>query len=140
MSRSAFPAASSIHAAPRITASRPATRAATGAAIIPGLMEVPLVWALSFAMVVTIFTTYARVDPSELYHVGHSGLAGGASRVLIVLNFPIAMIALALLAITVSRLLAHPWSARPGRRRMVIGGAFTALALCAITVWPGVVT
>jgi hypothetical protein len=68
--------------------------------------EVIAVGLLFAAVGVEIFVTYARLPAHELYHVSESGLAGGAGRVLVFLNFPIALV-----AIPVLLLLAVPWLA-----------------------------
>lgn len=80
------------------------------------------VWMLYALDAVAIFVTYSRVPPHELYHVSHSGLEGGASRVLVFLNFSTALAAIAVLAVA-------------GR------GVPAVLAgvLCAVVAWPGVV-
>jgi hypothetical protein len=68
--------------------------------------------------------TYSRLRAAELYHVDEAGdLAGGLSRALVVLNFPHALLAIALAAL----------AARP--RPLVV----LAIALCALTAAPGVV-
>ena len=72
--------------------------------------------------------TYSRLGPEELYHVSHEGIVGGLSRVVIELNFPISLVAI---ASTLVALAALP------RRAWWVGGP--AIALCAVTAWPGVV-
>ncbi len=51
------------------------------------------------AAAVAVFVTYSRLPAAELYNVSHSGVRGGASRVLVDLNFPDALIALAVLGV-----------------------------------------
>jgi hypothetical protein len=70
--------------------------------------------------------TYSRVAPHELYHVSDGGLAGGASRVLVFLNFPTALMAIAVLALVTDRL-GPRWP------------ALLALPLCLVILVPGVV-
>src|SRR5919109_246869 len=89
----------------------------------PGLAEVAVVWGLLAVVALCVFVTYSRVDPHELYHVSHDGLVGGASRVLVFLNYPTA---LAVLALVTDRL----GATRP---------ALLALALCLVILVPGVV-
>lgn len=90
--------------------------------------EVLAVWAM-WALVLTIVTvTYARLDPSELYHVSGDGMTGGLSRVIVLMNFPIAIVAVAVIFITFDTLPARWWW---------IGGP--ALAMCLLTAYPGVV-
>jgi hypothetical protein len=67
-------------------------------------LEVALVWAL-FAVVTTeIAVTYSRLPARELYHVSGSGLAGGASRALVFLNFPLALVAIPVLVLLAGQL------------------------------------
>ena len=67
-----------------------------------------------------IVVTYSRLDPSETYHVSRDGLAGGLSRALTFVNFPIALVAIALVLVAVAALPARAWWA-----------AAPAIALCA---------
>jgi hypothetical protein len=73
--------------------------------------------------------TYARLSVSELYHVSRSGVAGGFSRALVLVDFPIALVAIALALIAFD----------------LLGGRSVALlalgsVLLSVTVaWPGVV-
>jgi hypothetical protein len=80
-------------------------------------------------LLVPIAITYTRLDPKQLHNVSHRGLDGGLSRVLVAVNFPISLVAVALLLIALDALPAQPawWVGAP------------ALALCAVTAWPGVV-
>ena len=88
-------------------------------------------WAVVLAM---IFVTYWRLDPDaraatdDLYHVSGNGLVGGLSRVLVELNFPLAIVAALLALVAVDAL--------PRRAWLVAG---PAIALCAVVAWPGVV-
>jgi hypothetical protein len=90
--------------------------------------EPAALWALWVLFLAAIFVTYTRIDPSELYHVSHDGLAGGASRVLVETNFPIAMFAVATALIAMDALGSRWWRL----------GAPT-IAACAVMAWPGVV-
>ncbi len=94
----------------------------------PSLGEALATWALWALVLLAILVTYARLEPAELYHVSNDGLAGGLSRALIELNFPISLVAI---AITLLSLAALP------RRAWWLGAP--AIALCAVTAWPGVV-
>jgi hypothetical protein len=87
------------------------------------------VWILFLAWSVLILVTYSRLSPHELYHVSGSGLEGGASRVLVFLNFPTALVAAAIIALTAERL----------TRRWATVLAVAGVVLCAAVVWPGVV-
>lgn len=87
-------------------------------------------WLLFGVVAVEILVTYSRLPAVELYHVSGSGLAGGASRALVFLNFPTALMAIALLATVYERL--------PGRA--LRGLAVVAAMLCTPVFWPGVVS
>src|SRR4029077_13625354 len=88
-----------------------------------------LVWLLHGLVAAEIFVTYSRLPASELYHVSGSGLAGGASRVLVFLNFPTALVAIAIVALAYDQL-----SDRVLRTLGVV-----AVLLCTPVFWPGVV-
>lgn len=85
-----------------------------------------MLWGLATAAIVV---TYSRVSPDDLYHVSHGGIAGGLGRALVFVNYPIALVALAIAAIAADRL------RRPaGDVLAVVAGGF-----CAVVIWPGVV-
>ncbi len=91
-----------------------------------------LVWTLFALTAAATFATYARLPPEELYHTSIDGLAGGASRTLVFLNFPTALVALGILPVVVERLLdRHP--------RAVAVSAAVAAPLCLLVAAPGVV-
>ena len=90
--------------------------------------EVLLTWGLLGVVAAEISVTYSRLPASELYHVTSSGVGGGASRVLVYLGFPAALVGLAVLAVLFVRL------GTAGRATAVL-----AAALCATVFWPGVV-
>jgi hypothetical protein len=90
--------------------------------------EVVTVWALLALMLGAVFVTYTRLPAPLLYHVSGTGLRAGLSRVLVDLNFPGAVVALAVLAVVVGRL--------RGRARWA---AVPAALLCASFAIPGVV-
>ena len=94
----------------------------------PAQGEAVTVWALLAADVVAVFVTYSVLDPDELYNVSRDGVAGGASRALVQLNFPVALVALPL---TLLALAALP------RRAWLVGAP--ALLCCAFVAVPGVV-
>ena len=89
------------------------------------------IWTVVLAM---IFVTYWRLEPDtrtatdDLYHVSGNGLVGGLSRVLVELNFPMAIVAALLALVAIDAL--------PRRAWLVAG---PAIALCAVVAWPGVV-
>lgn len=76
-----------------------------------------------------MLVTYWRLPAAELYNVDEEGLARGAGRALVFLNYPTALVAVALLAIVADRL----------RSRTATAAAVAAALLCATVVWPGVV-
>jgi hypothetical protein len=86
------------------------------------------VWGLQLANLVAVLVVYSVVDPSETYEVSRSGLEGGLSRGLVLLNFPIALASLVLVLLALDAL---------PRRASLVGAP--ALALCAVVGWPGVV-
>jgi hypothetical protein len=92
----------------------------------PGLGEAYLLWALFGLVALSILVTYSRIEPELLYHVSGDGLGGGLSRVLVMLNFPTALVAIAVLALVAERRRLGWWALVP-------------LALCALIVVPGVV-
>jgi hypothetical protein len=85
-------------------------------------------WGLWVLVLLAILVTYSRLDPAELYHTSREGLAGGLSRVVVEVNFPISLVAIALVLVAMSALPTSAWWA-----------AGPAIALCAVTAWPGVV-
>ena len=85
-------------------------------------------WLLWMLVLVVIAVTYTRLDPAQLYHVSRDGVDGGLSRVLVALNFPVALVAIAVVLVALDALPCRAWWA---------GGA--AIAMCAVTAWPGVV-
>ena len=89
-------------------------------------LEVLTVWAIFAVVAVEIVVTYSRLPADMLYHVSGSGIEGGLSRALVFVNFPVALAALAVLAMLYERV-AH---------RIL---AVLAALLCAVVVWPGVV-
>jgi hypothetical protein len=75
-------------------------------------------------MTAAVLVTYSWVDPAETYHVSRDGLAGGLSRSLTLINFPIALVAIALVLVAMAALpLVAWWAAGP------------AIALCATIPW-----
>ena len=71
-------------------------------------------------MAAVVLLTYSRLDPAETYHVSQAGLGGGLSRALTLVNFPIALVAIAITLIAMAVLPASAWWA-----------AAPAIALCA---------
>jgi hypothetical protein len=87
------------------------------------------VWAAYGAVATAMVVTYARVDPSELYNVSRTGLAGGLSRAVVYLNFSVALVALPLGLLAAGRI---------GTRTARFAGVVAAV-LCAVVAVPGVV-
>ena len=92
----------------------------------PGLREAYALWALYGLVALIVVVTYSRIRPDELYHVSRSGFGGGLSRVLVMSNFPTALMAIAVLALV-------------AERRQMAWSAIVPLALCGMIVIPGVV-
>jgi hypothetical protein len=92
------------------------------------MREVRVVWALLAADALAVVVTYSRLPANELYNVHSSGLRGGLSRLVVEVNFPDALIALAILGVIAPTL-------APALRWV----AAAAAVLCAYAVLPGVV-
>lgn len=117
---------------PSLAETRPGRRLAAAA----GAPEVAAVWALFAFVALVIAVTYARLPPERTYHVSESGPAAGAGRALVFLNFPTALVAVALTAVALDRLA----SLRSrSRRRLALGFGIAGAALCAAMVLPSVV-
>jgi hypothetical protein len=86
------------------------------------------VWALFGVVAVEVWITYARLPVAELYNVDETGVAAGAGRALVFLNYPTALVAIALLAVLAERL--------RGRAALL---ALIGAILCAVVFVPGVV-
>lgn len=71
-----------------------------------------------------VLVTYSRIDPADTYNVSRDGLTGGLSRALTLVNFPIALVAIALALLAVAVLPRAAWWA-----------AAPAIALCATMPW-----
>ena len=102
----------------------------------PGLQEALVAWAVWGLTAIGIWITYARLPAYQLYNVSGTGLAAGASRTLVFLDWPVALAAVGLTVIAAERLLAGPLP-RGGRTATVAAGLF-AVALCATIGLPGV--
>jgi hypothetical protein len=75
----------------------------------PGQGEALGAWALWAAVTLAVLVTYSRLDATELYNVSHEGLAGGLGRAVVLLNFPIALVAVALALLAVAALPPTAW-------------------------------
>jgi hypothetical protein len=96
----------------------------------PGIAETFGVWLLFGLSGLATVVTYARIEPEELYHTSVGGLAGGLGRALVFLNYPVALAAIATVAVSLDRL---------GTRPLWLAPAGAAVVLCAIVAVPGVV-
>lgn len=94
-----------------------------------GLREVLLAWGLFGAVALAVLVTYARLPTVELYNVDREGLAGGLGRALVFVNYPTALVAIAVLLLVADRL---------GRPATSATAALAGL-LCAAVAWPGIV-
>ena len=94
-----------------------------------GLGEAFAVWALSALLALAVLVTYARLPAEELYNTSVEGVPGGFGRALVVVNFPLALVAVGIVGLVADR----------GRSRTVDLLAFLAVALCLVVVVPGVV-
>lgn len=81
-------------------------------------------WSIWGAVTLAVLVTYSRIDPADTYNVSRDGLAGGLSRTVTLLNFPIALVAVALALLAVAALPRAAWWA-----------AVPAIALCATIPW-----
>ncbi|MFN2468283.1 MAG: hypothetical protein ABR521_09185 [Gaiellaceae bacterium] len=86
------------------------------------------VWALFGLVALAVLVTYARLPASELYHVSGNGFWHGLGRTLVFLNYPTALVAIAVAALAASAL---------GGRSLVVAAA--SIVLSAVVFWPGVV-
>jgi hypothetical protein len=88
--------------------------------LAPTQGEALATWGIWAAMTGVVLVTYSWVAPAETYHVSREGIVGGLSRALTFVNFPTALVAIALVLIAMAVLpLAAWWVAAP------------AIALCA---------
>ena len=90
--------------------------------------EALVAWALAAAAALVVLVTYSRLEPADLYHVSRDGFTGGLSRALVLVDFPIALVAIALVLVAVPALPRATWPV-----------AAAAIALSAVVAWPGVV-
>jgi hypothetical protein len=88
-----------------------------------------IAWVLVALVALEVFATYWRLPVRDLYHVSGNGPVAGLSRALVVLNFPFALVAVALAALAADRLASHDTDAL----------AVAATVLCATVALPGVV-
>ena len=101
------------------------------------MREVVGVWLMWALVAAAVWVTYARLPAIDFYNVTGTGFGAGAARVLVLLGWPIAVAAVALLGVTTDRLLALPLSRR--ERQIVVTTALVSLVLCVTIAWPGVI-
>ena len=89
-----------------------------------GQGEALATWLMWGAMTMAVLVTYSRVDPADTYNVSRDGLEGGLSRSVTLVNFPVALVAIALALLAVASLPRGAWWA-----------AAPAIALCATIPW-----
>jgi len=94
-----------------------------------GLGEAFAVWALCALLALAVLVTYARLPAAELYNTSVEGVAGGFGRALVVVNFPLALVAVGILGLVADR----------GRSPTVDVLALLAVVLSLVVVVPGVV-
>ena len=94
-----------------------------------------LAWAPFLITVVAIIVTYSRLPVESFYHVSVDGLAGGLGRALVHLNFPVSLVAIALLGVAVLRI--RQSGLMRTRKLAILAGIGTLL--CLVTGIPGVV-
>ncbi|MDQ3672453.1 MAG: hypothetical protein M3364_08485 [Actinomycetota bacterium] len=91
-----------------------------------GQGEALAVWALFAASTLAVVVTYSRLDTTELYNVSYEGLAGGLGRAVVFLNFPVALVAVALTLLAMAAL--------PRRAWLVAGPAIALSAVVTVAV------
>lgn len=89
-----------------------------------GQGEALAAWSIWGAITLLVVVTYSRIAPAETYNVSRDGLVGGLSRAVTLVNFPIALVAVALALLAVAALPRTAWWA-----------AAPAIALCATLPW-----
>jgi hypothetical protein len=89
-----------------------------------GQGEALAAWSIWGAITLLVVVTYSRITPAETYNVSRDGLVGGLSRAVTLVNFPIALVAIALALLAVAALPRAAWWA-----------AVPAIALCATIPW-----
>lgn len=75
----------------------------------PGQGEALAVWAVWGVTALLVVATYTRVPPAETYNVSRDGAAGGLSRLVTHVNYPIALAAIALTLVAVAALPPAAW-------------------------------
>ena len=94
-----------------------------------GVRELWLVWLVYVPALVVTMVTYWRLPPGATYHFTETGATGAISRTVVELDYPVAIAALAMLAVV--------WRWLDGWLR---GLAIAAAVGCATLVLPGIVS
>jgi hypothetical protein len=81
------------------------------------------------------WATNSRIQVSLLYGFHGQGIVSAAGRVVVLLGWPVALAAIALLAVSVERFLASPHSRRAAP--WVVAASLVSVGLCVTIVWPG---
>jgi hypothetical protein len=95
----------------------------------PGVREVWVVWAMFGFVAAEIFGTYSRLPVHDLYHVSANGRVAALGRVVVFLNWPVALVAIPVVGIVAAR----------ARNRAISATAVLSAMLCSGVFWPGVV-
>jgi Tol biopolymer transport system component len=95
-----------------------------------GVGEALSVWALFAVFVGATFWAYARLPARDFFHVSTSGPSGGAGRALVYVNYPVALVSIAIALVAADRL----------RGRWAGAVAVAAVGLSAVLYFPGVVS
>lgn len=103
----------------------------------PGLTEAFAAWTAIGVIAALVWITYARLPARDFYNVTGTGFTAGASRVLVLLGWPMSIAAIGLVGVATDRLLASTTS--QAARRATIAAAVAATVLCATIAWPGVI-
>jgi hypothetical protein len=98
-----------------------------------------LVWLPLVMDAGAIVSTYSRFPPEEFYHFSQSGFAGALGRALVFSNFPVALMAIATIGVSVLALRGSPVTESERDRRIVTVAALAGTALCLVIAFPGVV-
>ncbi len=98
--------------------------------------EVLALWGLLAVFVLVIFITYTRLDSTDLYNVSHDGVAGGLSRSIVILGYPVAFAVIALVGTLFASLRE---GVSPLARRLWRWIALLSVLFCATAAFPGVV-
>jgi hypothetical protein len=91
--------------------------------------EALAVWGLFLADALAVFVTYSWLPADERYHYSLDGLAGGAGRALVLLAFPVSLVAIPIALLATAQL----------QSRLARSLAGLSIALCLTVLWPGAV-